>query len=157
MRAGDRAIRGVDASIKACDGAPTCIASLDGQGSTLAPPGSGKRRAATTVWGPAHLTPAHLRHNAVWRNTPDTSCPECRQPVKSARRNHTLKAVVAAYLEKNPGSRRPAEELQELDQKSFFANDEVSWHEAAARVKLLPAGRRPAGGDRYTCPHVGPS
>ena len=50
-------------------------------------------------------------------------CPECRMKVKVVARNHTLIALVEAFLKRNPERQRPAAELASLDEEDAVGSE----------------------------------
>eukprot|EP00761_Pharyngomonas_kirbyi_P011482 gb/GECH01011507.1/.p1 GENE.gb/GECH01011507.1/~~gb/GECH01011507.1/.p1 ORF type:complete len:679 (+),score=118.56 gb/GECH01011507.1/:1-2037(+) len=56
-----------------------------------------------------------------WIDVQD-NCPQCRQDITHINKNHTIKNVVEAYLEKNPKSKRDEDDLKELDEQDKLKN-----------------------------------
>lgn len=50
-------------------------------------------------------------------------CPTCRQNVSEVKKNHMVVTLIDAYIKTHPNSKRPQEELDELDAANTFKQD----------------------------------
>jgi hypothetical protein len=80
------------------------------------------------LYRPVSLLPClHNLCSACWSRWADkaTTCPMCRVEVTQLRKNHQLNNIVSAYLDANPGKKRSAEELAEMDAANKVTEDEL--------------------------------